>query len=67
MKRIYVILFAAILGAGVVSCKEKTPAEKAKDHLHEAGEDIKDATDDAGDAAKDKSKEVKEDVKDATH
>ena len=67
MKRIYVILFAAALSTAIFSCEKKTPAEKAKDHLHEAGEDVKDAADDAGDAAKKESKEVKEDVKDATH
>ena len=62
MKRIYVLLFAAALGATALSCKEKTPAEKAKDKMEDAGENVKDAAEDVGDAAKEGAHDVKKKV-----
>ncbi|MGN6646709.1 MAG: hypothetical protein ACTHJT_09265 [Cytophaga sp.] len=53
MKRIYVIVFAALLGASVFSCKEKSASEKLNDKMEKAGDEIKDKAEDVGDKAED--------------
>jgi hypothetical protein len=62
MKRIYLILFIAVTAFTATSCKEKTPSEKFKDKMEDAGGDIKDATKDAGDATEHEAKKAKEKV-----
>ncbi|HSY61032.1 MAG TPA: hypothetical protein VK796_04105 [Cytophaga sp.] len=58
MKRICVILFAAGLSAATLSCKENTSSENAKDHLHEAGDNIKNAVDSTSEAIKEETKKT---------
>jgi len=41
MKRIYVILFSAVLIVSIYSCEEKNSSEKAIDHTEEAGDTAK--------------------------
>jgi len=60
MKRIYLISFIAVIAFTATSCKEKTPSEKFKDKMENAGDDIKDATKDAGDATEHEAKKAKE-------
>ena len=58
MKPIYAILFAAALSVSILSCEEKSSAEKVHDHMHEAGDDVKDTANDAGDALKKETKKT---------
>lgn len=53
MKRIYVILSAALLSISIFSCEEKKPSEKLEDKMENTGDDIKDKTEDVGDKAED--------------
>lgn len=58
---------AALLGLGVVSCREqKSDAEKAGDEIEEtmedAGDSMEDAADDAGDAMEEGYEETEEEV-----
>jgi hypothetical protein len=62
MKRIYLILLIAATAFAATSCKEKTPSEKFKDKMENAGDDIKDATKDAGDATEHETKKAKDKV-----
>ena len=41
MKRIYVILSAAVLSASIFSCENKTSSEKTNDHVEETGDTAK--------------------------
>lgn len=66
-KSILSITMAALLGLGVVSCREqKSDAEKAGDDIEEAmddtGDAIEDAVDDTGDAMEEGYEETSEEV-----
>lgn len=65
MKHIYVILFASVLSVSILSCEEKSSAEKVHDHMHEADEDVKDTSNDASDALKKETKKTTENGGDA--
>lgn len=43
MKRMCIILFAAVLCESTFSCKEKTSSEKINDRIEEASDSIKNA------------------------
>lgn len=64
MKKIYFIVFVALISSAVLSCKEKTASEKFKEKMEKAGDDIKDAADDAGDATEKEAKKAKKSLKD---
>lgn len=66
-KSILSITMAALLGLGVVSCREqKSDAEKAGEDVEEAMEDagdaVEDAVDDTGDAMEEGYEEASEEV-----
>lgn len=67
-KSILSITMAALLGLGVVSCREqKSDAEKAgeevEETMEEAGDAMEDAVDDTGDAMEDAAEEVESETK----
>ncbi|WP_394351400.1 hypothetical protein [Psychroflexus aurantiacus] len=64
-KSILSITMAALLGLGVVSCREeKTEAEKAgeavEESMEEAGDAMEDAADETGDAMEEAAEETEE-------
>lgn len=69
-KSILSITMAALLGLGVVSCREeKSESEKAADAVEEtmedAGDAVEDAADDAGDAIEDAADDTEDAMEDA--
>lgn len=65
-KSILSITIAALLGLGVVSCREqKSDSEKAADEVEETMEDTGDAIEDAADDAGDAMEDAYDDVEDA--
>lgn len=71
-KSILSITMAALLGLGVVSCREqKSEAEKAgeevEESMEEAGDAMEDAADETGDAVEDAAEEVEEETKEGEY
>jgi ElaB/YqjD/DUF883 family membrane-anchored ribosome-binding protein len=65
-KSILSITMAALLGLGVVSCREqKSDAEKAADEVEESMEDAGDAVEDAADETGDAVEDAAEETEDA--
>jgi len=62
MKNVLPLLLVAVI-AFVAGCKEKTPAEKAKDAVKDGAEAVKDGAKKTGEAIKDGAEKVGEKAK----
>jgi hypothetical protein len=56
------LILGAVLGAGLVACEQKGPAERAGEKIDDAAKDVKQGAERAGDKIENAAQDVKEGV-----
>ena len=53
VRKIALVTASLLIGIGLAACEEKSPMEKAADHMEDAADDMGDAVEDAADDLED--------------